>query len=278
MLVIACPHALGLAIPLVVAISTTLGAQHGLLVRDRRGLEEARNLDAVVFDKTGTLTRGEFRVVDIVATDSLGEDDVLRLAAAAERDSEHTIAQGIFRSAEERELVIPPASEFEAVPGHGVRAVVEGRELHIGGPALLARLGASLPIELQRAIDRTAERGQASVVLLERDRPLAAFAVADQIRPESMEAVRRLHDNGIEVVMLTGDAQAVADSVARELNIDTVFAQVLPEQKVEKIRELQSQGKAGRCGGRWCQRCTCTADCQCRYRDWRGNRRCRGGR
>ena len=242
-LVIACPHALGLAIPLVVAISTTLGAQHGLLVRDRRGLEEARNLDAVVFDKTGTLTRGEFRVVDIVATDSIGEDDVLRLAAAAERDSEHTIAQGIFRSAEERELEIPPASEFEAIPGHGVRAVVEGRELHIGGPALLARLGASLPIELQRAIDRAAERGQASVVLLERDRPLAAFAVADQIRPESMEAVRRLHDNGIEVVMLTGDAQAVADSVARELNIDTVFAQVLPEQKVEKIRELQSQGK-----------------------------------
>ena len=242
-LVIACPHALGLAIPLVVAISTTLGAQHGLLVRDRRGLEEARNLDAVVFDKTGTLTRGEFRVVDIVATDSLGEEEALRLAAAAERDSEHTIAQGIYRSAEERELDIPPTTDFEAIPGHGVRAVVEGRELHIGGPAMLARLGASLPAELQSAVDRAAERGQASVVLLERDRPLAAFAVADQIRPESLEAVRRLHDNGIEVVMLTGDAQAVADSVARELNIDTVFAQVLPEQKVEKIRELQSQGK-----------------------------------
>jgi len=242
-LVIACPHALGLAIPLVVAISTTLGAQHGLLVRDRRGLEEARNLDAVVFDKTGTLTRGEFRVVDIVATDSLGEEEALRLAAAAERDSEHTIAQGIYRSAEERELDIPPTTDFEAIPGHGVRAVVEGRELHIGGPAMLARLGASLPAELQSAVDRAAERGQASVVLLERDRPLAAFAVADQIRPESMEAVRRLHDSDIEVVMLTGDAQAVADSVARELNIDTVFAQVLPEQKVEKIRELQSQGK-----------------------------------
>jgi Cu2+-exporting ATPase len=242
-LVIACPHALGLAIPLVVAISTTLGAQNGLLVRDRRGLEEARNLDAVVFDKTGTLTRGEFRVVDIVAAADLDANEALRLAAAVEHDSEHTIAQGIVKSAEEKNVATLRAAEFEAIPGHGVRAVVDGRELHMGGPALLERLDAVLPAELQAGVDRASDRGQASVTLLEGNRPLAVFAVADQIRPESHEAVQRLHENNIEVVMLTGDARAVAEAVARELNIDTVYAQVLPEQKVEKIRELQEQGK-----------------------------------
>ncbi|MEX0907991.1 MAG: heavy metal translocating P-type ATPase, partial [Gemmatimonadota bacterium] len=242
-LVIACPHALGLAIPLVIAISTTLGARNGLLVRDRRGLEEARNLNAVVFDKTGTLTRGEFRVVEITSADGLENDEALRLAAAVEHDSEHTIAQGIVKSAEEKQLAATRATEFEAIPGHGVRAVVEGREMHMGGPALLERLGAVLPGDLQNAVDRAAGRGQASVVLLEGSRPLAVFAVADQIRPESYEAIQRLHENNIEVVMLTGDARPVAEAVARELGIDTVYAQVLPEQKVEKIRELQAQGK-----------------------------------
>ncbi|MBI4408287.1 MAG: heavy metal translocating P-type ATPase [Gemmatimonadetes bacterium] len=241
-LVIACPHALGLAIPLVVAISTTLGAQSGLLVRDRRGLEEARNLDGVVFDKTGTLTRGEFRVVDVATTPGLAPDQALRLAAAIEHDSEHTIAQGIVKSAEEKGLELPSTRDFAAIPGHGVRAVVDGRELHVGGPAMLRKLGATLPEELKAAMDRAAERGQASVVLLDKERALAAFAVADQIRPESYEAVRRLHENGIEVVMLTGDARAVADAVAKELGIDTVFAEVLPEQKVEKIRELKGRG------------------------------------
>jgi Cu2+-exporting ATPase len=242
-LVIACPHALGLAVPLVVAISTTLGARNGLLVRDRRGLEEARNVDAVVFDKTGTLTRGEFRVVDIVTAGDLAEDEALRLAAAVERDSEHTIAQGIVKSAEERGLEIPPSREFEAIPGHGVRAVVDGRELHMGGPALLRKLGADLPDALRRAVDRAAERGQTAVTLVEGERSLAVFAVADEIRPESYEAVERLHADGIEVVMLTGDARPVAEAVAAELGIDTVFAEVLPDQKVEKVKELQSQGK-----------------------------------
>ena len=242
-LVIACPHALGLAIPLVVAISTTLGARNGLLIRDRRALEDARNLDAVVFDKTGTLTRGEFRVVGIATAGRLDENEALRLAAAVEHDSEHTIAQGIVKSAEEKNVVITRASEFEAIPGHGVRAVVDGRELHMGGPALLERLGAVLPAELQNAVDTAADRGQASVVLLEGNRALAMFGVADEIRPESHEAVRRLHESGIEVVMLTGDARHVAEAVARDLNIDTVYAQVLPAQKVEKIRELKAQGK-----------------------------------
>ena len=139
-LVIACPHALGLAVPLVVAISTTLGARSGLLVRDRRGLEEARHLTTVVFDKTGTLTRGEFRVVDIATDESLSANDALRLAAGVERDSEHTIAQGIVKSAEEQGLIVPKAEQFAAIPGHGVRAVVEGRELYMGGPAMLRRL------------------------------------------------------------------------------------------------------------------------------------------
>ena len=242
-LVIACPHALGLAIPLVVAISTTLGAQGGLLVRHRRGLEEARNLDVVVFDKTGTLTRGEFRVVDVAAANGLEPDEALRIAAAVERDSEHAIAQAIVRSAEEKGLDLPAARNFEAIPGHGVRAVAEGRELYMGGPALLRRLGATLLPELQAAVDRAAERGQTSVVLLERERPLAVFAVADQIRPESYEAVQRLHESGIEVAMLTGDARPVAEAVARELGIDAFFAEVLPEQKVEKIREIRGRGK-----------------------------------
>ncbi len=242
-LVIACPHALGLAIPLVVAISTTLGARNGLLVRDRRGLEEARNLDAVVFDKTGTLTRGEFRVVSVATAEGLNEHDALRLAAAVERDSEHTIARGIVETAEEKGIEIPSSRGFEAIPGHGVQAVVDGRELYVGGPAMLRRRHATLPSGLEAAARGAAERGQASVVLLEGDRPLAVFAVADQTRPESLEAVRRLHDQGIEVVMLTGDSRAVAEAVARELGIDTVFAEVLPDQKVEKIRELQAAGK-----------------------------------
>ncbi|MBX6362855.1 MAG: heavy metal translocating P-type ATPase [Gemmatimonadetes bacterium] len=242
-LVIACPHALGLAVPLVIAISTTLGARNGLLVRDRRGLEEARKLDAVVFDKTGTLTRGEFGVVDVATVPDLDHREALRLAAAVERDSEHAIAQGVVRSAAEQGIAVPAAEAFEALPGRGVRAVVEGRELFVGGPALLRELGVEPPPELAAAAERAASRGQASVYLLARDRALAVFAVADVIREESREAVARLHEQGVEVVMLTGDARAAADAVARELGIDTVFAEVLPEQKAEKIRELQAQGK-----------------------------------
>lgn len=242
-LVIACPHALGLAIPLVIAISTTLGARNGLLVRHRRALEEARRLDAVVFDKTGTLTRGEFRVVEITPRAPLTEAEALRLAAAVEHDSEHAIAQGIVKSAEERGLTLPEAREFEAIPGHGVRAVVEGREFRIGGPALLRARGIALPTELEAGVDRAAARGETAVILLEDDEPLAAFAVADQIRPESYEAVRRLHEAGIEVVMLTGDAWPVARAVAAELGIETVFGEVLPAQKVERVEELQAQGK-----------------------------------
>lgn len=241
-LVIACPHALGLAVPLVIAISTTLGARAGLLVRDRRGLEEARNLTAVVFDKTGTLTLGEHRVVDM-AVDGMDEAEALRLAAAVERDSEHPIARAIVASAEERGITPPAAEGFAAIPGRGVRARVEGRDLMVGGPNLLEAEGVVPPPALVEAADRAAQAGRAAMFMLESGRAVAMFATADAIRPESAEAVRRLHEAGIEVVMMTGDAQAVADAVAKEIGIDTVFAQVLPEHKADRIRELQARGK-----------------------------------
>jgi Cu2+-exporting ATPase len=242
-LVIACPHALGLAVPLVIAISTSLGASSGLLVRDRRGLEEARHLTTIVFDKTGTLTRGEFRVVDIATDGSLDANEALRLAAAVERDSEHTIAQGIVKSAEERQLKVSKADQFEAIPGHGVRAVVEGQELFMGGPAMLRRLNVTPAKTVREAAERAAARGQASVYLLTATSAVAAFAVADAVRPESRDAIQRLHEQHIEVVMLTGDATAVANAVAADLGIDKVFAEVLPADKVDKIKELKGEGK-----------------------------------
>ena len=246
-LVISCPHALGLAVPLVIAISTTLGARNGLLVRDRRGLEEARNLTAIVFDKTGTLTRGEFGVVGITSAGGLTDQDVLRLAAAVERDSEHTIAQGIVRSAKERGIALPAATDFRALPGVGVRARVEGQTLLMGGPAMLQARSVMVPEALQRAVDQAAQRGQAAIFLAResggRVEALAVFAVADVVRPESKEAVEALHEQRIKVVMLTGDARAVAQAVAAELGIDTVFAEVLPEDKVGKIQELQRAGE-----------------------------------
>lgn len=242
-LVIACPHALGLAIPLVVAISTTLGAQNGLLVRDRRGLEEARNVNTVVFDKTGTLTLGEYRVVAVRTVNGLTEPDALRLAAAAERDSEHPVAQAVVKTAGERGLAVPAARDFRAIPGRGVEASVDGRQIAVGGPNLLAFLGAEVAPELRSFADEAAAQGQATVYLVENRRAQAALAVADALRPESSEAVLRLKQLGIEVAMLTGDARPVADAVARQLGIDLVFAEVLPEGKAAKIEELQRQGK-----------------------------------
>jgi Cu2+-exporting ATPase len=242
-LVIACPHALGLAIPLVVAISTTLGARSGLLVRERRGLEEARLLDTVVFDKTGTLTLGEHRVVAVRAAGGVGEDEALRLAAAVERDSEHPVAQAVVRTARERGLSLPDAEGFEAIPGHGVRARVDGRERLVGGPNLLRREELAPPPELEELARAAAGRGQSVVYLVGEGRALAAFAVADALRPESREAVARLHGMGMEVAMLTGDSRAVAEAVARELGIDLVHAEVLPDRKAEVIEALRRSGR-----------------------------------
>ena len=242
-LVIACPHALGLAIPLVIAISTTLGAKSGLLVRDRRGLEEARNLNAVVFDKTGTLTRGEFRVVDITSSLGHSADDALRLAASLERDSEHTIAQGVVKSAEERRIALTAVKDFRAIPGQGVRGTVDGRQLMLGGPALLRAGRVSPGPDFQKAIERAADNAQTAITLIEGDSVIAVLAVADMIREESRDAVQKLHEQTIEVIMMTGDSRPVAEAVARQIGVDTVIAEVSPEQKSSKVKELRSAGK-----------------------------------
>ena len=242
-LVVACPHALGFAIPLVIAISTTLGARAGLLVRDRRGLEEARNLSSVVFDKTGTLTRAKLRVVAIRAEEGLAEDAALRLAASVERDSEHPVARALVDTATERGIEVPRADRFRAIPGQGAEARIDDRLVQVGGPNLLRAVRATPPEELAAAATGAAGRGESTVFLLEGTRVLALFAVADAVRPESREAVQRLHQQGVEVAMLTGDTRAVAEAVAKELGIDTVFAEVLPEGKAKTIEELKARGK-----------------------------------
>ncbi len=242
-LVIACPHALGLAVPLVVAISTSLGARSGLLVRDRRGLEEARLLDAVVFDKTGTLTMGDFGVAAVATADGLTEGEAVRLAAAVEQDSEHTIARGIVGAARERGLDVPPAQDFTSTPGRGVQARVHGRLLRVGGPALLASAEIVLDGRLRSSARDNETKGRTTVYLIEEGRAVAVFGLADRVRAEARAAVDALHQMGIEVVMLTGDARSVAESVAEELGIDTVFSEVLPAEKAAKIQALKDAGK-----------------------------------
>jgi Cu2+-exporting ATPase len=242
-LVIACPHALGLAIPLVVAINTSLAARNGMLVRDRIAMEQARNLDAIIFDKTGTLTEGEHGVVDMETTEGVGEDDALALAAAVESDSEHMIARAIREAASERGVTVPDASGFEAMKGRGVRATVRGQELYVGGPNLLNHLDSDVPESLTSFADEAGENAQTVVYLVRNGDLVAAFAMADVIRDESYRVVEALHDLGIEVAMLTGDSADVANAVAEELGIDTVFAEVLPEDKDTKVQELQDEGK-----------------------------------
>jgi Cu2+-exporting ATPase len=238
-LVIACPHALGLAVPLVVAITTAMGAQNGILVRDRLALEKAREINMIVFDKTGTLTEGEFGVVGIQTAEGWSEADALALAAAIEGDSEHTMARGVRKSAQERQLSLPSVSDFEAIKGRGVRAQSKGRSVYVGGPRLLEILEIQLPGPLAQFEQQASQKGQ-SVIYLVQDgtngaQVLAAFALADVIRPESKPAIDKLHAMGVEVAMLTGDSQAVAKAVAEELGIDTFFAEVLPEHKDQKI-------------------------------------------
>ena len=242
-LVIACPHALGIAIPLVVAINTSLAARNGMLVRDRIAMEEARNLDAIIFDKTGTLTEGEHGVVGLATVDGVDEDDAMALAAAVESDSEHMIANAIRLAADERGIDAPDAGDFEAMKGRGVRAVVGGDEVYVGGPNLLNHLDSDVPSELRAFADEAGENAQTVVYLVREGELIAAFAMADVIREESYRVVDALHELGIEVAMLTGDSRDVAAAVADELGIDTVFAEVLPEDKDVKVQELQNQGK-----------------------------------
>ena len=242
-LVIACPHALGLAIPLVVAISTSMGARSGILVRNRLALEEARQINTVIFDKTGTLTEGRFGVVRMTTAEGWQEDRVLALALAVEGDSEHPVARGIRQKAEEAGTSPVAISDFEAIKGRGIKAVYDGKSVYVGGPRLLEMLELDLSGDINRFRQEANDNAQTVVYVVFENEVVAAFALADVVREESKQAVQRLHEMGVEVAMLTGDSQQVADAVARELGIDTVFAEVLPEHKDQKVAELQKQGK-----------------------------------
>jgi Cu2+-exporting ATPase len=238
-MVIACPHALGLAIPLVVAVSTALSAGNGLLIRDRSAFERARALDAIVFDKTGTLTEGRFGVTDVIPLGKRNEADLLRLAASLESQSEHPIAAGIVRAAQQKEVQFPSPAGFRAIPGKGAEAAVDGSSVKVVSPGYLEIKG----LEVDNArVREIAEQGKTVVYVLVDDRLEGAIALADIIRPESREALARLKAMGIKTMMLTGDAAAVARWVARELGLDEFFAEVLPDQKAAKIKEVQGRG------------------------------------
>jgi len=238
-MVIACPHALGLAVPLVVAVSTALAANHGLLIRDRSAFERARALDAIVFDKTGTLTEGRFGVTDVIPLGGRSEAELLRLAASLESQSEHPIAAGLVRGARERGVAMTPPKDFKAMPGQGAEAMVEGVRVKVVSPGYLKAAG--LRAEHPR-VREVADQGKTVVYVLVDERLDGAIALADVIRPESREALARLKGMGIRVMMLTGDATAVARWVARELGLDEYFAEVLPDQKSAKIKEVQARG------------------------------------
>ena len=238
-LVIACPHALGLAIPLVISISTALSARNGILVKDRLALERMRSVDVVLFDKTGTLTAAQ-HVLTGVASDKK-PDEALALAGALEADSEHPLARAIVKAAEEKGT-IRKASEFRSMTARGVEAVVDGRSLAVGGPKLVQERDDKVPGSIQDDIDAWKARGASVLYLLESDNVLGAFALEDKVRRESYDAVRGSHDLGVKVAMITGDAKQVAEAVAKELGIDEFFAEVLPEDKDTKVAELQARG------------------------------------
>ncbi|MGW9717801.1 heavy metal translocating P-type ATPase [Micrococcus aloeverae] len=238
-LVIACPHALGLAIPLVVSIATERAARGGVLVKDRLALESMRTVDTVLFDKTGTLTKGEPTVTGIEPIEGHTEDEVLALAAAAETDSEHPLARAVVGAARARELDVSKATDFSSSPAVGVKATVGGTVVEVGGPYLLDEHGLDeLPVA-----DQWRTEGAIILHILSDGQVIGALRLADEIRSESRDAVDALHAAGAQVVMITGDAQAVADTVANELGIDRVFAGVRPEDKAAKVAELQHEGR-----------------------------------
>jgi Cu2+-exporting ATPase len=240
-LVISCPHALGLAIPLVIAIATSLAARAGVLVRDRLSLERMRRVDTVLFDKTGTLTRGAHAVVGTATV--AGEDDaLLALAAAAEAPSEHPLARAIVAAARERDHGILAGEGFRALPGRGVEARVDGSAVAVGGPALLRELGAEVPQQLDGPVGGWRTRGAAVLYVLRDGQVVGALALEDEVRPESREAVDALHRRGVRVAMITGDARQVANAVGADLGIDEVFAEVLPQDKDTQVADLQRRG------------------------------------
>jgi Cu2+-exporting ATPase len=236
-LVIACPHALGLAIPLVVALSTSITAKSGILIRDRKAFEDAKDVNAVVFDKTGTLTLGQFGVSDMVSY--VSEEEILRLTTAVEQNSEHIIAKAIVKYALAKGVDAPKSRDFQAIPGKGAKATIEGKEVYVGSPNLVEELHIE---ENDEKVWKLQRAGKTVVFTIIDGKLAGVFALADRVREESRQAVSQLKASGIKVYMLTGDAEEVAKSVARELGIDDYFAQVLPDQKAEKIKKLKEQG------------------------------------
>jgi P-type Cu2+ transporter len=241
-LVISCPHALGLAIPLVIALSTAISARQGILIKDRLALERMREVTTVLFDKTGTLTRGEPVVTGVVVLDG-DEDGLLALAAAVEADSEHPLARAIVQRAKDAGLTLPRASGFRAIAGRGVAATVGSSEVAIGGPTMLRERGLAVPPALTAQTAPWTNRGAAVLHMVRDGRIIGALALADAIRPEAAEAVAALKERGVRVVMITGDARPVAEAVARDLGIDEVFAEVLPEDKDSAVATLQARGE-----------------------------------
>jgi Cu2+-exporting ATPase len=242
-LVIACPHALGLAIPLVIAISTALGAQNGLLVKDRLALERARNLNLVIFDKTGTLTKGVPVISALAAVDGSSENEFLAMAAAVEANSEHPLAKAVVNHARQKGLDPLVARDFAALPGQGAKADVGGRPIIVGGPRLLGELKTNLPAAINRFSRDSAAEGKTILYVIADGRVAGALAAEDEIRPESIEAVTELHRLGVRVAMITGDSSAVANSVARRVAIDDVVAEVLPGEKAAAVQQFQERGK-----------------------------------
>jgi Cu2+-exporting ATPase len=235
-MVITCPHALGLAVPLVVAVSTALSAGNGLLIKNRDNFELARKIQAILFDKTGTLTKGEFGVTDVIALDSgMKEGELLKYTASVEAHSEHPIAKGIVASSKETF----PVEEFKAIPGRGAQGKVNGKDIKVVSPGYLKENGIDASDE---RIDILTSQGKTVIFTMVEDRLSGAIALADIIRPESKEAIKRLKDMGIQCMMITGDNKQVAKWVADEIGLDEYFAEVTPEKKAEKVKEVQSRG------------------------------------
>jgi len=240
-LVIACPHALGLAIPLVASISTTMAAQNGFLVRQRLALEMARNIDVVLFDKTGTLTKGEYGVTKVWSINAQDENEVLRLAAAVDSHSEHYVSRAIVKKAKENGINLPDVKNFERLPGKGVRGIVDNDSITAGGAVLLEDFKPSISEDIQKEIEEEGQKGKTIIYAFRDDEVLGAIALNDLIREESREAVKNLQESGVKVGMITGDSENVARWVAEDLGIDEYFARVLPQEKAEKVKTLQAK-------------------------------------
>jgi len=240
-MVITCPHALGLAIPLVIAVVTALSAKNGLLIRNRTAFEEARKIQTIMFDKTGTLTKGEFGVTDVISISDWSEDKILKAAAAVEKESEHSIARGILLKAKENELDVPNSSGFKALPGKGAQAEVENEKILVGNRNLLKNIDKSR--DAVEKLDKLAEEGKTAVFVISDKKVRGVIGMRDLIRDESRRAVEELMKKGIEVAIITGDNKATAKFVAEELGIKTWFAGVLPDKKSEKVKQLQEEGK-----------------------------------